>query len=116
MLKQDDDERRQRLRVDFDTEVTVRTDGVATTYSGSTRDLSLRSVFINTDKILEPEISCQVEIRLTGLDNDLILFMEGHVVRTTKDGYAIFFDAVDLDSYTHLKNIVKYNAPESDSI
>ena len=114
MLKQDDHEKRERLRVDFDTEVTVRTEGEATTYSGSSRDLSLRSVFIKTDNILEPETSCQVEIRLTGLDNELILYMDGHVVRRTNEGYAIFFDAVDLDSYTHLKNIVKYNAPDSD--
>lgn len=112
MLKQDDQEKRQRLRVDFDTEVTVRTEGKETTYSGSSRDLSLRSVFIKTDNILDLETTCQVEIRLTGLDNDLILHMEGHVVRSTDEGYAIFFDAVDLDSYTHLKNIVKYNTPD----
>lgn len=115
MLKQDDHEKREMLRVDFDTEVMVRAEGKESTYNGSSRDLSLRSVFIKTDNILEPDTVCQVEIRLSGLDNDLILYMEGHVVRNTDEGFAIFFDAVDLDSYTHLKNIVKYNAPDSDT-
>lgn len=116
MLKQDEHERRQQIRVDFDTQVTVRTDEMTVTYDGSSRDLSLRSVFIKTDDMLEMNTPCKVEIKLTGLDNELLLFMEGHVVRIGKDGYAIYFDSVDLDSYTHLKNIVKYNAPDSNDM
>lgn len=116
MLKQDEQDRRQEVRVDFDTEVTVRTPAVTSTYSGSSRDLSLRSVFIKTKDMLELDTPCHVEIRLTGLDSELLLLMEGHVVRIAKDGYAIYFDSVDLDSYTHLKNVVKYNAPDPDQM
>lgn len=116
MLKQDEQERRNQIRVDFDTEVTVKTQEMTATYNGSSRDLSLRSVFVKTDDILKVDTPCRVEIRLTGLENELLLFMEGHVVRIGRDGYAIYFDSVDLDSYTHLKNIVKYNTPDPNDV
>ncbi|MBU1170077.1 MAG: PilZ domain-containing protein [Proteobacteria bacterium] len=116
MLKQGGHERRKGIRVDFDTEVTVMSDGMKSKYKGSSRDLSLRSVFIKTDIKLKLDTPCQVEIMLSGLENELVLKMEGHVVRDSNEGYAIFFDSVDLDSYTHLKNIVKYNAADSDMV
>lgn len=116
MLNKDDHERRKGIRVDFDTDVTVIADGLETRYKGSSKDLSLRGVFISTNINLPVSTVCQVEIKLYGLENELVLKMKGHVVRGTNDGFAIYFDSVDLDSYTHLKNIVKYNAPDSDRI
>lgn len=115
-LKDNPDDRRKDIRVDFDTEVSIRADGRTINASGSSRDLSLRGVFVKTDDSLEPETRCLVEIVLTGLEKKLILNMEGHVVRKTDEGYAIYFDLVDLDSFTHLKNIVKYNAPYDDDL
>ncbi|GAB6096672.1 hypothetical protein JCM14469_29250 [Desulfatiferula olefinivorans] len=116
MLKQDVHERRKGLRVEFDTEVTVRAGGQDTRYVGSSRDLSLRGVFITTDIGLAEGTACEVEIALSGLEEKLVLCMDGHVVRTTETGYAIYFDSVDLETYTHLKNIVKYNAPDSEPV
>jgi hypothetical protein len=114
MIKDNPKNRRKDIRVDFDTFVSVTANGKTFQAKGSSRDLSLRSVFVKTENPLAPETSCQVEIVLTGLEKELVLNMDGHVVRQTSDGYAIYFDMVDLDSYTHLKNIVKYNAPDAD--
>ena len=116
MLKQDESERRREIRVDFDTDVTVTAEGVASRYKGSSRDLSLRGVFIKTSDNLKMNTPCIVEIKLAGLAEEVLLKMEGHVVRESPEGYAIYFDSVDLDSYTHLKNIVRYNAPDSDMV
>ncbi len=118
MVHEDSQDRRKGIRVEFGTEVTVTFAGMETRYRGSSRDLSLRGVFVQTDGAALPEkdTPCQVGIRLEGLEEELLLRMDGHVVRVDSDGYAIYFDSVDLDSFTHLKNIVRYNAPDSDRI
>jgi hypothetical protein len=115
-MQNDKLDRRHDLRVDFDTEVFVKATGVESRYKGSSRDLSMRSLFIKTDKNLDVGTPCSVEIVLTGLQSELILKMEGHVVRNTDEGYAIYFDSVDLDSYTHLRNIVRYNSPDPEGV
>ncbi|MFA6010298.1 MAG: PilZ domain-containing protein [Desulfobacteraceae bacterium] len=116
MVKQDIQERRNGIRVEFETEVTVTVEGVESHYKGSSKDLSLRGVFVQTSKAPRQNTPCQVSIKLQGLEEDMVLKMEGRVVRVSAEGYAIFFDSVDLDTYTHLKNIVRYNSPESDDI
>ncbi len=116
MEKQQGQERRKGIRVEFETDVSVTVEGVETHYKGSSRDLSLRGVFIKTDRVPDEHKVCQVTIRLQGLEEDMLLSMEGRVVRSSGEGYAIYFDSVDLDTYTHLKNIVRYNSPDSDSV
>lgn len=116
MVKQDIEKRRNGIRVEFETEVSVTVEGMENRYKGSSKDLSMRGVFIKTSQTLKENTPCQVTIKLQGLEEDMVLNMEGRVVRVSADGYAIFFDSVDLDTYTHLKNIVRYNSPESDDI
>lgn len=115
MLTQGGDERRQGPRVDFDTEVTVSAEGHEIKYKGSSRDISLRGIFVRTDKQITVGAGCYVEIRLIGAQDDIVLKMDGHVVRSEDEGVAVYFDSVDLDSYSHLKNIVKYNASDSEN-
>lgn len=104
-------ERRDGIRVDFATKVFIRVGDQQTQYDGDSRDISLRGVFLHTGDALEIDASCDIEIQLTGSTDDLILFLKGHIVRKEEKGYAIYFDSVDLDSYMHLKNIIKYNSP-----
>lgn len=107
-----DDDRRSGVRVNFNTEILVTVTPGGKSYQCSSRDISLRGIFLNTDDNLEPDTKCDIEVRLKGGGEDLRLFLTGHVVRKEEDGYAVYFDSVDLDSYTHLKNIVKYNSPD----
>lgn len=117
MHHQKGNDRRHGVRVEFGTEVevTVASDDLERKYRGSSKDLSLRGIYIKTDNKLELETRCSVEIKLVGVQEELILKMEGHVVREDEAGFAIYFESVDLDSYSHLKNIVKYNTPENDN-
>ncbi len=108
----DDNERRRRIRVNFNCEVLVKLKSDPKPYTGSSRDISLRGIFLYTEDILEINSACNIEVRLDGGAESIILYLEGHVVRKETKGYAIYFDSVDLASYTHLKNIVKYNSPE----
>jgi hypothetical protein len=42
--------------------------------------------------------------------------MHGTVIRLEDNGIAVEFTTMDLDSYTHLKNILRYNAENPDDI
>ncbi len=105
-------ERRNGIRVDFATKVSITVGPRQTKYDGDSKDISLRGVFLNTDDTLEMNTDCDIEIRLPGAQEDIVLSLKGHIVRKDEAGYAIYFDSVDLDSYTHLKNIIKYNSPD----
>jgi hypothetical protein len=105
-------ERRNGIRVDFATKVLIAAGPQQTLYDGDSRDISLRGIFLNTTDILEINTDCMVEIRLPAAEDDIVLSLKGHIVRKEESGYAIYFDSVDLDSYTHLKNIIKYNSPD----
>lgn len=109
-------ERRQKKRVDFKTHIILTTDDSEVHLDGSSKDLSLKGVYVNTDEALAIGSKCRVEIRLTGMTEDLILRMIGRIVRQEPDGLAVVFKTMDLDSYTHLKNIVRYNTSDPDSI
>ncbi len=108
-------ERRSGVRVHFNTEIIIKVDSGNRQYYGNSRDISLRGIFLYTEDTLKINSSCDVEIRLEGGAESLVLFLKGHVVRKESEGYGIFFDSVDLESYTHLKNIVKYNSPDDDT-
>ncbi len=41
--------------------------------------------------------------------------MKGTVIRISENGMGIEFDSMDVDTYSHLKNIVHYNSAD-DSI
>ena len=105
-------ERRNGIRVDFATKVSITVGSKQTKYDGDSRDISLRGIFLNTDDILEMNADCDIEIRLAGAQEESMISLKGHIVRKEDTGYAIYFDSVDLDSYTHLKNIIKYNSPD----
>lgn len=104
-------DRRNGIRVDFATKVFIRVGTQQTLYNGDSRDISLRGVFLQTEDELDLNSACDIEIQLSGSLDEITLMFKGHIVRKEEKGYAIYFDSVDLDSYTHLKNIIKYNSP-----
>lgn len=75
----------------------------------SSKDLSQKGVFAKTDDRFAPDTPCTVNVFLTGRVEDLPLEIRGRVVRQDEDGVGIVFESMDVDVYTHLKNIVRYN-------
>jgi hypothetical protein len=53
-----------------------------------------------------------VKICLTGTVEKIELVMKATVVRQTTKGVGIVFDSMDVETYSHLKNIVRYNQVE----
>ncbi|MBI9087751.1 MAG: PilZ domain-containing protein [Desulfobacterium sp.] len=106
----DNQDRRRNTRVEFSTRIVLMTSDAEIEAIGSSTDLSLTGVFVNTDKRLEAGSECNVKIFLSGGIGDIELAMKARVARVVDGGIGLSFEAMDLDTYTHLKNIVLYNS------
>ena len=105
-------ERRRHKRVDFSTRIRVLLDAENRQIDllGDSKDLSLKGIYILTDERVDEGTKCSLKIFLTGGVEDIELKMESTVARLDANGLGITFDSMDVDSFTHLKNIVKYNS------
>ncbi|MEA1968757.1 MAG: PilZ domain-containing protein [Thermodesulfobacteriota bacterium] len=110
------DERRRHTRVDFLTRIVLKSKDLEIVAKGSSKDLSLKGVFFNTEEKLAKGSKVSVKIILSGGDEGIELAMESIVARVEEHGLGLKFQTMDLDSYTHLKNIVLYNKEDSDEI
>lgn len=118
MTDSDGSDRRHGVRVRFSTGVdfTIESGEKTINLHGDIKDLSLRGIFVRTTETLEQGSTCDIKIALTGTEVPIILEMKGKVVRIEDSGIAVHFDAMDLDTFMHLKNVVRYNTQESDII
>lgn len=105
-------ERRKYSRVGFTTriEIILKTDGKQVILDASSKDLSIKGVFAQTGQKFPLKTQCTVTIYLSGGVDDIKLEIQGHIVRQTNSGIAVVFDSMDVDTYAHLKNIVRYNS------
>ena len=104
-------DRRRHKRVEFSTQIRVLLDADDRQIDlvGDSKDLSLKGIYILTDEKVAEGTKCSLKIFLTGGVEDIELKMESTVARADEKGLGITFDSMDVDSFTHLKNIVKYN-------
>jgi len=104
-------ERRRYSRVGFKTAIRIllEADGRQIDLKASSRDLSLKGIFIHTQDTFPCGTKCSVRVYLTGTIEEIELLIKGTIVRLSDSGMGIGFDSMDVDSYSHLKNIVKYN-------
>ncbi len=110
-------ERRLNLRVPFVTEVNITAlDGSGRVTTQMSKDISMRGLYCFTDSPLPEGTRCLIEIVLTGTSTELKIRIEGHVVRSEPDGMALYFDALDLDAFIHLKNVLYYNSGDPERI
>ena len=106
------EDRRKYARVEFSTRIVLIADNQRIEAQGSSKDISLKGVFVSTDKSLPPGTDCDVKIFLTGGGENVELSMKAKVVRDIDPGLGIYFESMDIDTYTHLKNIMLYNSEE----
>lgn len=111
-----DADRRKKLRVDFKTSIILKTDQSEIHIEGNSKDLSLKGIFIHTQENTAVGTKCRVEVKLTGMTEQLNLYMQGKIIRRDQNGIAVEFESMDLDSYTHLKNLVRYNTTDPDYV
>lgn len=79
---------------------------------GVVGDISLKGLSLVCDDQLPEEGKCMVHILLGDPESPLCLEAKGKVVRNLDGGIAVEFTGIDLDSYSHLKNLVSMNVAD----
>ena len=108
--------KRKKTRVHFETRVTLKTDKSEIEAEANSKDISLKGIFVGTEKRIPVGTPCDIEILLMGTSTRLALSIKCIITRQDASGLGIAFDSVDIDSFIHLKNIVMYNASDPEDI
>lgn len=106
-------EKRKFSRVDFKKEVEIFVNGVK--YLGEIENLSLKGAYLKTSHPLQINDLIEIVIHLT-VNTDFDVNLKGKVIRLTSDGAGIIFDRIDIDSFSHLRNIIAYNFGDDDLV
>ena len=82
------------------------------------RDLSTNGLFVLLTGPLQPALDRVLDITLflEDIEDKNKVTVQGTVVRVEKNGFAVSFLGMDLDSFIHLRNIVAYNTYDQQKI
>ncbi len=105
---------RKFSRVNFRVDATIK--AADRQFSGSVDNLSMSGMFMVTDKRLPLNEPVDITIAITGTEPQISVNFSGKVGRIIENGMAFIFEKIDLDSYTHLKNIIAYNIDDSEKV
>jgi len=75
-------------------------------------DLSMGGMFIHSDKTLEPGSRCQVNMLLGHFKHELPIIADAIVIRTVKDGIALRFESVKMESIPGMQHIIVDHADD----
>jgi hypothetical protein len=78
-----------------------------------TQNISLKGLLAKPQARIATDESGVIRIELSP---EACIEMECHVIRSDRTGVAIDFLPMDEESFFHLRNLVRYNAPDADAI
>jgi len=105
---------RKFSRVNFQVAAVVK--AAAHQFHGEVDNLSMSGMFMVTGEQLQLGETVDISIILNGSSPEINVHITGKVSRIGENGIGFTFEKTDLDSYTHLKNIVSYNIDDADKI
>jgi hypothetical protein len=105
---------RQFTRVRFKVSATIKTAGRL--FHGDVENLSMRGMFLGTDERLPVGEQAEITIALCATSPEVSITLNGKVCRLGEGGLGFAFEKIDLDSYTHLKNIIAYNIDDPEKV
>ena len=103
--------KRKRTRIAAHFEVTVSLG--ETPYLVETLNLSLTGLLCVTNPHFRLNVPCRIHIKLA---DDVIISLEGKILRIGDRETAISFSSMDEESFFHLKRIIELNATDADVI
>ena len=104
------DNTREFSRVPGAFRLTVRSESGEITPDHTT-DLSMNGLFAVARQSFPAGTPCEIIVHLGSAEPEQIT-VRGRVVRVAEHGFAVTFDEIDVASYDHLQNLVRYNAPD----
>ena len=105
---------RKFSRVQFHVGATIRI--ADRQFQGAVENLSMTGMFLVTSEPLVEGDLVDITIALSGNIPEITVSFNGVVTRITELGVGFTFDKMDLDSYTHLKNIISYNSDDAEKV
>ncbi len=105
---------RKFSRVRFRVYATVKTE--ERQFHGRVENLSMNGMFLVTGEQLPVGQPVEITILLEGSDPVISVCFNGRVRRVQEDGLGFAFEKIELDSYTHLKNIISYNMKDAEKV
>jgi hypothetical protein len=85
-------------------------------FQGAVENLSMTGMFLVTTEQFTQGEKAAITIVLTGTQPEIAVDFSGIVTRTSENGVGFTFEKMDLDSYTHLKNIIAYNIDDAEKV
>ncbi len=109
-------EHREFTRVPIKVGVEVRA-GDVVIKTHETHDLSMVGIsFRYQGKPVEVGTLCDISVFLEGVDPPIHVDMKGKVGRIGEEELCLEFSEVELESYEHLQNLVRYNSQNIDVV
>lgn len=105
---------RQFSRVKFHMAATIKT--AERQFQGAVENLSMRGMFLVTEERLSVGEMVGITVALSGTSPEISISFDGKVCRVVENGLGFSFEKIDLDSYTHLKNIIAYNSDDPEKV
>jgi len=78
-------------------------------------NISMSGVLLRSDRKLATDTPCEIHIIL-GENDPLVIVSHGKVLRSTQNELAVGFTEMDLNGFSHMKNLLLYNAPDANQI
>jgi hypothetical protein len=103
-------------QIHFKSQVIISSDRFEIVSSFNYKNMSIKGIFLKTDKKIAVAIPCECEIRvlIEGSSSTLSLQLKGRIIDQTVSGIEILFEDVDADAYFHLKNLLMYSSSHHD--
>ncbi len=108
------DERRQFTRVHFHVYAEIQCQGEV--INGRVVDLSLKGLFVYTDRKLDVGEGVDVKLRMPLTNPPLEFHLRAEVMRNTETGIGFSIVESDVQAFTHLRNIVAMQAENPDLV
>ena len=105
---------RKFSRVPFHVSATAVAGGRS--FQGKVSNLSMNGLLLETVEHLAEGTTADITITLEGTDPEIAVSFQGRVTRVTDEGIGFHFEKIDLDSYTHLRNIIAYNIADAEKV
>lgn len=107
-------ERRQFTRVQFPIHASIECQGAI--IEGDVTDLSMQGFFVLTQKILPMGEEIDVTLRMKGTNPPIELRFGAIVARISPGGVGLKIFESDIQSFTHLRNVVAMQAEDPDNV
>ncbi len=106
------DEKRNFKRIRFNIDVTIEKDGVR--ISGRLVDLSMKGALVEVDDVFEFVPGRDYLLILYLVSTDLTLEFSSVLIHNRPPFYGFIFNDADIDTLTHLRNIILVNTGDED--